>query len=117
MIHNKKNELAKVRAKANIRVQDLAFLLNISPVKLVQMESGQKTPSLSIIATYHLLFGTPFESLFANLYADIHSYINQRSAKLIEDLESSQSPKSKQRVQAFSKIVKLLNAGSYDELD
>ncbi|MFY0629995.1 MAG: helix-turn-helix transcriptional regulator [Flavobacteriaceae bacterium] len=117
MIHNKKNELAKVRAKANIRVQDLAMLLNMSPVTLVQMESGKQTPSLSVIAIYHLLFDASFDSVFANLYADMHTYLNERGEMLIAELESSQSTKSQRIIQAFSKIVKLLNKDHYDELD
>ena len=74
MIHNKINELAKVRNKANIHVQDLAYLLNINPITLVQIESGQKTPSLSIIATYHVLFGVSFNELLSNLCAEMHSF-------------------------------------------
>ena len=114
MIHNKKYELAKVRAKANVRIQDLALALNLNPIDLVQMESGKQTPSLSVIAIYHLLFNAPFGSVFTNLYADMHTYLNERSTKLIEELESSSSPKSQQRVQAFKRIVKLLNTDIYD---
>jgi len=115
MIHNKNNELAECRNRANIRVQDLAFVLNLSPVTLVQMESGKQTPSPSVIATYHVLFGTPMEEPDADLCAEMHCFLYERSTKLIEELERSQSPKSNQRVQAFSRIVKLLTTDQYYE--
>lgn len=117
MINNKKKSLAELRNNANIRVRDLAFVLSMSPITLVHMETGKQLPSNSVMIAYHILFGAPIDELNADQCADMHSYLFERSTKLIEELECSQSSKSRQRVQAFSRIVKLLTTDGYDELD
>lgn len=117
MIHNNSSLLAHVRVKAKVNIQDLALLLNIKEQVLIEMETGKKMPSPQIIAIYHILFKSPFRILFEDMYADLHSYLQQRSSKLISNFKVSKSSKSKQSIQRILKIVKLLNDEVYDELD
>lgn len=117
MTHNNSNLLAHVRNKAKVNVQDLALLVNMKEKSLLEMETGKRIPSPQVIAIYHILFKSPFHILFEDMYADLHSYIQKRSSKLISNLKMSKSSKSKSSMQRILRIVKLIDEEGYDELN
>nr|WP_321237223.1 hypothetical protein [uncultured Psychroserpens sp.] len=114
MKHLYTNSLAKVRADAEVSIENLSLISSIDQTTLKDMESGKQRPSLKVISMYHLLFKTPYEVLFANLCADTHSYLIERSENLIAMLKSSQSLKSKRIIQAISNLVNRLDTDLND---
>lgn len=112
---NKKiNYLADLRTTAGIQLQDLAYLIGIDQGHLQKVEMGDRDPSVTIISVYHMLFKARLEDMFADLYANLHSQLLERSETLIANLERKQSPKSIHRLTAVSKIVNSLDHEFYE---
>jgi len=114
MKHHYTNSLAEVRANAEVSIKHLALLSSVNPTTLKDMESGKQRPSLKVIAMYHMLFKAPYKVLFADLCADVHTYLTERSENLSMMLKSSQSQKSKRTIHAITNIVNRLNKGYND---
>ena len=103
------NNLKHYRERANVSQLDVASLLNIPPSNLIRYESGQRNPTPEIILTYHILFGATLQDLFLPLVKRVKQNIVARSQRLMYELKSHTSPKSKKRIAYLQEVVKLLN--------
>ncbi|WP_045079071.1 helix-turn-helix domain-containing protein [Aequorivita vladivostokensis] len=113
---NKKiNSLALHRTRANISLNDVAYLLNIDTSNLSRIEKGIRKPNVRIILLYHILFDAPLINLFGEQFNTLKEKLIGRSRKLIAQLETEQPPKSKNRIAYMNRFVKYLNESVYDE--
>lgn len=108
------NTLANLREAANVKLQDLAYLINVDQGHLQKIEDGDREPSVTVLIIYHVLFKAPLEDMFAELYAHLHALLLERSETLITNLERKQSPKSIYRIESINKIVNSLSHDDYD---
>ena len=112
---NKKiNSLALHRTRANISLNDVAFLLNIDTSNLSRIEKGIRKPNVKIILLYHILFDAPLIDLFAEQFNTLKEKLIGRSSKLITQLETEQPPKSINRIAYLSRFVKYLRESIYE---
>lgn len=109
---NQINSLADFRESAKIKLSDLAYLVDLSSNHLRKIENGEREPSIMVVLIYHILFGAQPEDVLADMYADLHALLIERSQRLIANLKKKQSPKSLYRIKSISKIVNSLNNGS-----
>lgn len=112
---NKKiNSLALHRTRANISLNDVAYLLNIDTSNLSRIEKGIRKPNVKIILLYHILFDAPLIDLFAEQFNTLNEKLIERSRRLIAQLETEQPPKSINRIAYMNRFVKYLNESVYD---
>lgn len=112
---NKKiNSLALYRTRANVSLNDVAYLLNIDTSNLSRIEKGVRKPSVKIILLYHILFDAPLIDLFAEQFNTLREKLIGRSHTLIEQLEAEQPPKSINRIAYLNRFVKYLNEQFYE---
>lgn len=116
-MNNTNNTLAELREAAKIEQQDLAFLLMSNAENLSKIERGSNDPSLDTIISYHMLFGAPLETIFADVHTDQRARILERSKKLISILKRTKSPKSLYRIKSIEGIVKKLIHNGYGTRD
>lgn len=113
---NKKiNSLALYRTRANVTLNDVAYLLNIDTSNLSRIEKGIRKPSVKIILLYHILFDAPLIDLFAEQFNTLKEKLIERSHTLIDQLETEQPPKSINRIAYLNRFVKHLNEPFYEE--
>tara|TARA_R110002072_G_scaffold7503_2_gene40940 strand:+ start:735348 stop:735698 length:351 start_codon:yes stop_codon:yes gene_type:complete len=113
-MNNNINTLADLRTAAGIQLQDLAYLIGIDHGHLQKIEIGDRDPSVTVILLYHMLFKARLEDMFADLYANLHAQLFERSETLIAKLERKQSPKSIHRLESITKIVNSLDQDHYE---
>jgi transcriptional regulator with XRE-family HTH domain len=113
-MNEKINSLALHRTRANISLNDVAFLLNIDTSNLSRVEKGIRKPNARIILLYHILFDAPLIKLFAEQFNSLQEELKQRSEKLIAQLETERPPKSTNRIEYLREFVNSLNNKNYE---
>jgi transcriptional regulator with XRE-family HTH domain len=104
-----KYPLKGLRVRSPLRQQEVANLLDMKPSNLVRYEHGNRNPTPELLLTYHFLFEASLKDLFKPYYCRIAETLKERSQKLINDLESQQSPKSMYRLSFMRSFVNRLN--------
>lgn len=102
---------------ASIHLNDMAYLLEIDPLSLSEMERGIKDPSLKVILLYHMLFKESLDTLFEEEYANLNAEVIQRSKLLIARVKREHPSKSKLSIKYIERIVKSLTEDEYDFLN
>lgn len=86
----------------------MAYLLDMDVSNLSKYERGLKTPNLKVYLGYHVITGTPIDSLVDWELPKFLSWVSDRVTALIVRLEQGmQTPKIKHRT---SRLYDVLNA-------
>ncbi|MEO1700615.1 MAG: helix-turn-helix transcriptional regulator [Pseudomonadota bacterium] len=75
-------DLQTARKKSGLTQDDLAHLLGTSENRVSKLEHGRRPLSVSDIASLTLIYGKPFESLFAAVLEDVARTLPDRIASL-----------------------------------
>jgi transcriptional regulator with XRE-family HTH domain len=68
------------RKRSQLNLDDIAFLMQLPDKSSVsRWEQGQRTPSLDLLAVYHLLFDIPMETL-------LESHKQETATKLVQQI-------------------------------
>lgn len=100
------HQLQGFRKQHRITQSDVAYLLNYkNSAHICRSETGERSPTIDIILTYHLLFDTQLGSFFADRRATIKNRIVSRIKPLIAQIEHEQIKSANQGRIAFLKDV------------
>jgi len=99
------------RKQNSLQLSDVAHTLGIQPSNLHRYEKGERSPTLEVILTYHILFGANLKQLFHQQYCELTNTVKQRCQNLLNSLqkEVEKSPKIKRRISQLDNIVNSLN--------
>ncbi len=75
-------DLKVARKKAGLTQQDCAHLLDMSPTRMSNLESGKLLPSVLEICCLSVLYGKSFESLFGGIMTAAHELLREQLANL-----------------------------------
>ena len=71
-------DLKVARRKSGLTQADCAHLLDVHPSKISHLECGAPDPTLRDICGLSLIYGKSFESLFADLHAELRGLMRQQ---------------------------------------
>ncbi|PHS65776.1 MAG: hypothetical protein COB12_06805 [Flavobacterium sp.] len=107
--------LKQSRTDADVRQQDVAFLLNIDSGNLARYENEKRSPTPEVLLSYHILFGIPISELLNPLHQEITENLILRSKLLPAQPTAKQTPKSKHSIAYLQAVVNdLTNIKTYD---
>ncbi len=75
-------DLKVARKKSGLTQADLAHLLGASRGKISHLERGVTVPTVRDICTLSMVYGKSFESLFAPVFDEVVSALNDRLSSL-----------------------------------
>ena len=75
-------DLKVARRKAGLSQQDCAHLLDMSPTRMSNLESGKIVPSLLEVCALSVLHGKSFESLFGGIMSGARQLLREQLASL-----------------------------------
>lgn len=82
-------KLRMYRERSQLKQSDVCFIMGVPvSVNVSQWEHGTRNPTLETILLYHVLFGVPIESLFAERITQIQIDVAERSKLLLVQLRS-----------------------------
>ncbi len=98
------------RQKAEVPVQDLAYMLAIDGSNLSKIELGNRPLNMETVLLYHMLFGLQLKDFYSEEQVKtIRRKILNRCKRLISNLEFLHTPKSRNRLKYVNEVVNKLN--------
>lgn len=109
-----KTNLKMYRRKTPLLQQDIAYLLKVDSGQYSRIEKGSRPPTLDVILIFHLL-GVNVHQLFPYDFEALREKIIAQSRKLLEQLQTEQTPKSSYRIEYINRLVKYLSNREYEQ--
>lgn len=89
------NYIRGFRRRANLTQTELAFLFGTKcGVKVSKYERRVRAPNLHSALAYQVVFRTPVDELFPDIYTEVETSVIERATVLLHELESSNTDKS-----------------------
>ena len=114
-MHKTINTFTHYRNRANLSLNDVAYLLNIDSGNLSKIEKGKRKPNATVILLYHILFDAPLTKLLPQELSNLKEQLVERSVILIDQLQIEQPPKSFNRIEYLRSIVNQLSHTKNEE--
>jgi len=105
------NYLRVYRKRSGLIQEEIAFLLDLPDYSNIsRYEKGQRTPSIEILITYHLLFNCPIESFFTQESEQIRQKLIPRLNELIQEIKKQQiTLKDTPKINFLEEVIIRLN--------
>lgn len=99
--------LRTYRRRHGFSQAELALLLGASSdTKVSRYESFRRSPSVTAVFAYEIIFNTPARDLFAGSYDAVRGDIRERAGRLIKLLEpDAKNPRTLRKLQLLRTIV------------
>lgn len=98
--------LKQTRRKANLTLQDMAYLLDMDFSNLSKYETGKKLPPARVIIAYHIITKTPLKKLFKYSVLGLIDTVSSKTTSLISQLEDEvTTPKLKKRIANLYEVL------------
>ena len=100
-------KLRTARVNTDLSINDMAYILDLSPSSLSKYECGHTKPTREVLYGYHVLTQMPFKKLQMPFFFSLIDTITSRITDLISDLEADKTtPKLKYRIEKLNELLK-----------
>lgn len=80
--------LRMYRKRSHLSLPDMAFLLDLSDYSNIsRFERSKRSPNITALIVYHLLFNTPIEEFFGRQMKEIKPMLTKRISALLENFK------------------------------
>lgn len=87
-MNNHYTYLRMYRKRSTLSLPDMAFLLNLSDYSNIsRFERSKRSPNITALIVYHLLFNTPIEEFFGRQIQEIKPLLSKRVTALLDNLK------------------------------